>query len=396
MTIQVENIQHTLQEHELDGWLLYDCHGSNSLAYQFLHLPHRFLSRRFLYWIPRSGLCLKIVPSIEPYTLDHLPGEKKLYRTWQELQALMQACLANCRKIAMEYSPYNELPAISKVDAGTIETIRRMGVEVVSSADLLQKHMCVWTTEQRDSHIKAAQFLEEIADQAWDFIRQSLHAQCSITEYDVQQFLLNQMKEGGFITADPPICAVNQHSADPHYSPEAKTSTVIRKGDFILLDIWCKQNRTQAVYADMTRVAVAAEEPTPLQSKIFAIVNEARCVATEFVKNHYQQGKALAGWEVDRVCRDVIEKAGYGESFIHRTGHNLGEDVHGSGANLDDFETHDSRLLLPGIAFTIEPGIYLPQQFGIRLEYDVYLHPEGFIEITGGIQNTIECLFINK
>lgn len=384
----LKDIQHQLATQELSGWLLYDFRRSNSLACTFLDIPvNQMLTRRFFYWIPQQGDPVKIVSAIESHVLDHLPGSKSIYRSWQELEQFLFAIAVEHRRIAMEYSPYNALPVVSQVDAGTVDLIRRSGAEVVSSANLIQQYTSVWTEEQLKSHLEAAKALEEIVDLAWSFIARALATGSFVTEYDVQQFMLEEIHKRKCITSGDPICAVNKHSANPHYAPQKQTALTIYHGDFILLDVWCKQAKPGAVYADISRVGVALDEPTDLQKKIFTIVKKARDEATEFVRRHHAAHQLIEGWQVDQLCRDVITQEGYGEFFIHRTGHNIGEEDHGLGANLDNLETHDFRHLLPGTCFSIEPGIYLPDQFGVRLEYDVYLHPSGEIDVTGGIQN---------
>ncbi|CUI17337.1 hypothetical protein PNK_1730 [Candidatus Protochlamydia naegleriophila] len=390
---KLSEVQSLLKEQRIEGWLLYDFRRSNPLVYTFLDIPPgKMLSRRFFYWIPQKGEPIKILPQIEPHTLDHLPGVKWLYKSWQELEKLLFSITVENAKIAMEYSPYNALPIISKVDAGTIELMRKNGAEVVSSANLLQRYTSVWSESQLQGHLAAADVLNEIVDRTWAFIELSLQKQHSIDEYQVQQFMLDLMHQNKCVTADPPTCAVNAHSADPHYGPTKDHSSRIHPGDFILLDLWCKQYVQGSVYADITRVGVAAQQATPHQIEIFNHVKAARDRATFFIKENYEKGRPIQGWEVDQTCRDVIIEAGYGDYFIHRTGHNIGEDVHGPGANLDNLETHDFRELIPGTCFSVEPGIYLPQQFGVRLEYDIYLHPAGRIEITGGIQEELVCL----
>jgi Xaa-Pro aminopeptidase len=391
---KLKEVQASLVQEGMTGWLLFDFRRSNPLACNFLEIPpEKMLTRRFFYWIPQRGDPIKIVSLIEPFSLNHLPGVTYFYREWQEMERLLLPLALENTKIAMEYSPYNALPTISKIDAGTVELIRRMGVEVVSSANILQRYTSIWTSEQLKSHLAAAKVLESIVDRAWAFIERSLFLHHPVDEYQVQQFMLQAMHEEGCQTADWPTCAVNAHSADPHYHPEARESYPIRKGDFILLDLWCKQQQTpQAVYADITRVGVAALKPTEKQQEIFNIVKHARDQATLLIKDSYENHRPLQGWQVDQACRDVIKEAGYGDYFIHRTGHNIGEDVHGPGANLDNFETHDDRQLLPGTAFSVEPGIYLPQQFGVRLEYDIYLDLAGKVCITGGIQKELVCL----
>lgn len=391
---KLKEVQETLIKQGIDGWLLFDFHDSNPLARAFLEIPkERMITRRFFYWIPQEGIPIKIVPFIEPYTLDHLPGIKWCYHGWQELERLLFSFAIEHPKIAMEYSPFNALPSVSKVDAGTIELIRKMGIEVVSSANILQRYTSVWSPHQLKTHHFAARALESVVDRTWALIERSLQLQTSIDEYQVQQFMLQAMQEEGCETSSWPICAVNAHSADPHYSPQPRQAEPICSGDFILLDLWCKQKDPHAVYADITRVGVAGTSSTRKQLEIFNLVKEARDEATLFIKERYDNQQALEGWEVDDVCRHLIQEAGYGDYFIHRTGHNLGEEVHGPGANLDNLETHDYRELLSGTGFTIEPGIYLPEEFGVRLEYDVYLDPVSRqMQVTGGIQEELVYL----
>lgn len=394
--LKLREVQESLLLEGCDGWLLYDFRRSNPLACHFLEIPSdRMTTRRFFYWIPSAGEPIKIVSRIEPHTLDHLPGHQLFYKSWQDLEKLLFSILIKNHKIAMEVSPYNALPNVSKVDAGTVQLVQKNGAQVVSSANILQRYSSTWTKEQLQSHLNAVKILEEIVDHTWSFIERSLQLGVKIDEYMVQQFILKAMQENGCETADPPACAVNAHSADPHYHPTPEEAFPIRKGDFILIDLWCKQKSIpQSVYADITRVGVASNRPNQKQQEVFNIVKQARDAGTEFVKSHYERKKPLQGWQVDQICRNFIQDAGYGEFFIHRTGHNIGEEVHGPGANLDNLETHDYRLLLPGTAFSVEPGIYLPNDFGVRLEYDIYLDPAGQIIITGGIQEEIVCLQI--
>lgn len=390
--IKLKQVQSDLVMQDIQGWLVYDYRRSNSLAYTFLEIPSdKMVTRRFFYWIPQQGEPIKIVPLIEPYTLDHLPGKKWIYKGWQELEEWVFSIAGKNKKIAMEYSPNNALPNVSKVDAGTIDFLRKTGAEIVSSANLLQRYTSVWSSEQFNSHLIAARVLEDTVEKTWAFIERSLYKKKFLDEYKVQQFMLNLIHEAGCQTNDWPTCAVNAHSADPHYHPTLETALPICVGDFILLDLWCKQKIPHAVYADITRVGVAGS-PTQKHRDIFNIVKGARDSATMMVKEYYENQRPIEGWQVDQTCRDFIQEAGFGDYFIHRTGHNIGEEVHGPGANLDNLETHDYRQLLPGTAFSIEPGIYLPQEFGVRLEYDIYLDLNGKMHITGGIQEELVVL----
>ena len=390
---KINKIQAKLQERQLDGWLFYDFRRNNDLACKLLEVPQsRLLTRRFFYWVPQKGKAIKIVSAIEDKALHHLPGETKTYRTWQELESLVGQTIKNLKKIAMEYSPRNAVPYISKVDGGTIDLVRSFGVEVVSSGDLLQEFTSVWDEYKLKTHLAAADVLNQTVDKVWEYISQSLKSGKYITEMDVQQFILAQIEENGCIMADLPICAVNEHSADPHYTPMPDHNKVIKPKDFILIDLWCKLNLDGAVYADITRVAVADHSPTNEQKTIFDIVRNAQKAGTQLIEQKLKAHQPILGWEVDQACRDVIGKAGYGDHFIHRTGHNIDESDHGSGAHLDNYETQDKRELIPGTCFSIEPGIYLPGKFGVRLEYDVFIHPDLRLQITGGTQEGIACL----
>lgn len=390
---KIQDVQQHLLALKLDGWLLYDFRRSNDLACQFLQMPDKqLLSRRFFYWIPAKGTPVKIVHAIENFVLDHLPGKKIQYHTWQGLEEALKSILANQHTIAMEYSPRGAIPAVSKVDGGTLELVQSFGVNVKSSGDLLQKYTSVWDDHKLQTHLKAAEILCQVVDSCWKMIGDHLTKSKRISEYDVQQYILEQFEKNNCLTSDAPICAVNAHSADPHYSPSQTSASIIQRGDFILIDLWCKQKTARAVYADITRVGVASNRPTQHQSEIFKIVKAARDAATKLVKERFVAGQPLKGYEVDQCCRDVIKAAGYEKFFIHRTGHNIDETDHGNGAHLDNLETHDDRLLLPGTCFSIEPGIYLPNEFGVRLEYDVYVSPEGHVQVTGGVQEQIECL----
>lgn len=391
---KIRDAQGRLSEQGLSGWLLYDFHHSNDLAWEFLAIPEkRHLTRRFFYWIPAQGEPVRIVHQIESGALDHLPGAKRLYLKWQTLDALLGEVLKGAKRVAMEYSPFGAIPYVSKVDGGIIDLVRAHQVEVVSSASLLQYYTSVWDERKWASHLAAAETLDRTVAGAWRLIGEALKKNAPITEYDVQQWILSEFDRLGYVAEGEPNCSVNAHSADPHYAPQKGSSARIKKGDFILIDLWCKQKGEGAVYADITRVGVAAEEPHPKQKEIFDLVRQARDAATDFIRGRLERGEEVKGFEADLVCRQVIADAGYGDFFIHRTGHNIDMQLHGPGAHLDSLETMDERPLIRRICFSIEPGIYLPGEFGVRLEYDVYISEEGKVHITGGIQEAITCLF---
>ena len=394
---KIKRAQTELQIHDIDGWLLYDFQGTNSLSLHFLMIsPTLHTTRRLFYFIPQKGNPLKIVHQIESHLLDHLPGEKKIYSNWRELHAHLKAAVSGKSRIAMEYSPNQAIPAVSKVDGGLIELLRSFGVVIVSSALFLQIFTCVWNKQQYDSHKEGAIFLDATVFLAWDFIREGIKNRKKLTEYDVQQLILNEFKKNNYITEGEPICGVNAHSADPHYAPRESNSYEIKKGDFVLIDLWAKKNISSGVFADITRVAVVDEYPSEKQQMIFSFVRKAQKAATEFIQERYKNKQEVKGCEVDKICRDVIEKAGYGKFFPHRTGHNINTEVHGPGANIDSLETEDDRPLIPGTCFSIEPGIYLPGEFGVRLEYDLFIHPTGEVEITAPPQEKIQCLLYEK
>jgi Xaa-Pro dipeptidase len=373
MDEHIRAIQGALQQAGVDGWLFADFRGSDPLAYRILKLSNAgMLSRRWYYFIPATGGPRKLVHRIESHSLDLLPGRLLQYASWPELHAQLKGVLADSRRVAMQYSPHNAIPYVSRVDAGTIELIRSFGVEVVTSADLVQRFEAVWTPEQREAHQYAAGSLRTIIDETFDHIRETVTNRGEVSEHTVQQFILGRFDSYGMRSDKPPIVAVNAHSADPHFQP-TPGSGAIRRGDFVLLDIWAKRKEPRSVYADITWTGYVGETvPDPYRS-IFRVVQHGRDAAIDFVQDAVHAGRALCGWEVDEVAREAIRKAGYGEHFIHRTGHSIGEEVHGNGANIDNYESRDERHILPHTCFSIEPGVYLPGQFGVRSEVDMYV-----------------------
>lgn len=382
--MDIEKIQTQLKKFGLSGWLLYDFRRSNPLALKLLKIPgDALLSRRLFYWIPAAGTPVKLVSTVENPLL-HLPGTEQKFMSWKELDDRLKALLQGQKTVAMEYSPLGRVPEISRVDGGTIDLVRSFGVEVVSSGDLMQELTSVLSAAEYESHLAAAKALDEIAGATWVWIKENLSR--GITEHDVQTFMLTEMEVRGTQTDHPPICAVNAHSADPHFSP-AKGGASLKSGDFVLIDLWCKKKAPGSIYADITRVGCIGK-PTAKQQEIFSIVRKAQKDAVALL----QRKSPVKGSEVDAACRKTIDEAGYGQYFVHRTGHNIHESDHGPGAHLDSLETCDDRTLLPGTLFSIEPGIYLPGEFGVRLEFDVYLDPNGQVLISGGQQDSIASL----
>ena len=371
---RVLEIQRALRDQSLDGWLFYDFRSSDPLAYRVLLLdPRVHVTRRWYYWIPAQGVPQKLLHRIEPHVLDVLPGEPTVYVSWDQQRQLLGRLLDGSRRIAMQYSPMNAVPYVSRVDAGTMELVRSFGVEVVSSGDLIQLFEARWTSRQLESHEYAAAALRRIVDEAFDHVREAVCKGEDLTEYGLQQFILSRIGDAGMVASSPPIAAVNSHSADPHYAPAAAGSSSIRRDDLVLIDLWAKQAAAGSVYADITWTAYAGAKVPEKHGAIFGIVRQARDSALDFVRGQMMAGQRPFGYEVDAACRRVIQAAGYGDQFVHRTGHSIGEEVHGNGANIDGLETQDTRRLVPQTCFSIEPGIYLQGEFGIRSELDVFL-----------------------
>lgn len=343
----------------VDGWLFYDFRHSDPIAYRILLLnPAQHVTRRWYYWVPADGRPVKLSHRIEPHVLDALPGDTLTYVSWQEQQDRLRSMLPRGARIAMQYSPMNAIPYVSRVDAGTVELIRSLGVEPVTSADLVQQFEAVWNAEQLASHRAAAEVLRLVVDETFREVAESVGHGCELTEYGLQQYMLGRFRAHGVMTSSSPIVAVNAHSADPHYGPTAESSAPIVKGDLLLIDLWAKQPAVGSVYADITWTGFVGPSVPLRYQEVFRIVRRARDAALEFVRERIRSDDCPCGWEVDEVCRLVIEKAGYGERFVHRTGHSIGEEVHGNGANIDNLETRDLRRLLPHTCFSIEPGIY--------------------------------------
>jgi Xaa-Pro aminopeptidase len=389
---RVREIQAALRDAGLDGWLFYDFRRSDPLAYRVLKLNEGGITtRRWLYFIPVVGEPVKVVHSIEQRRLDQLPGRKIIYRSWQELHDAVREAVTSgglrskrvlLRKIAMQYSPENDIPYVARVDAGTVELVRSMpGVSVVTSADLVQQFEATLTPEGLATHREAADKLHRIMMDAFAEIARRVGAGEPTTEYDIQQFIVRRLTEEG-MTNDSPIVAAGPDSANPHYTPAAQGSAPIRRGDFVLFDVSEKLKRPGAIVADQTWTGYVGETVPEEYVRIFRIVREARDAATDFVRKSFREGRVIRGAEVDDVARGVIKRAGYGEQFTHRTGHSIGEEGHGNGANIDNFETRDSRRIIPRTCFSIEPGIYLEGRFGVRSEINVYVS-ERDAEVTG-------------
>jgi Xaa-Pro aminopeptidase len=388
-------IQISLNEFHLDGWLLYDFRGSNVLARRVLDLDQKPVgSRRFFYYVPASGQPRKLVHRIETGALDGLPGDKSIYLHWRELEAGVARLLEHSRRVAMEYAPRFSNPYVSRVDAGTIELVRSCGVEVVSSGDLIQQFEATWDDGQWQMHKEAEKVTCSAYDVAWGLIRERVRSGGTIRETEVQSAIMDHFHSHGLTTYSPPIVGVGPHSGDPHYEPVKGKDAAIARIDLVLIDLWAKLDRPRSVYSDLTRMGFVGQEVPDKYEAIFAVVAAGRDAAIKCVREAYAAGRPLHGWEVDAAGRAVIEAGGYGRQFIHRIGHNIGQEVHGNGANMDNLETHDERLVLRRTCFSVEPGIYF-DEFGVRSEVNVFVDGQGAVHVTGGLQEKILPILAN-
>jgi Xaa-Pro aminopeptidase len=389
---RIGEIQAELAKAKLDGWLFYDFRGSDPLAPRILKTERLGGSRRWFYYVPAKGEPVKVVHAIEQEQLDALPGSKLVYREWSLLKdqvgrAIFGGGKPSPLRIAMQYSPSNDIPYISRVDAGTIEMVRSLGVKIESSADLVQQFEAVWTPEQLAMHMEAAAKLQRIIIEAFGEIKRRINADIPTTELDVQQFMMKRFSDEG-MNPSPMIVAVNANAASPHYFPRGERNSPIKRGDLVLIDSVTKLSKPKAPAVDLTWVGYVGDSVPEEYAKIWNIVFEAQQTAFNFVRDAFRAGRPITGAEVDDVARGVIRKAGYADEFLHRTGHSIGEEGHGNGANIDNLETRDSRRLIPGTAFSIEPGIYLAGRFGIRSEIDVYVSERDAV-ITAPFQREI-------
>lgn len=382
-------IQKALADFGFDGWLLCDFRGSNMLARRIVDLESQTpTSRRWFYFIPIQGEPRKLVHRIEPGTLDHLPGAKTVYLRWQELEAGVQSLVKGARKVALEYSPKNANPYIAKVDAGTVELVKSFGVEPLPSGDLIQLFEATWDDEQWQMHLEATKHTRSAYDRAFGFIAERVRKNGSVKESEVVQVIMDHFAQHKMTTYHPPIVGVGPHSGDPHYETTPSSDVAMKEGDFVLIDLWAKMDRPRAVYSDLTQVGFLGKNVPEKYEKVFQVVARARDAGIKCVKDAFAAKKPLQGWQVDQATRDVIDQAGFGEYFCHRTGHSIGQETHGNGANMDNLETHETRRVLPRTCFSIEPGIYQPE-FGVRSEVNVFVAADGQVHVTGDLQDRV-------
>jgi Xaa-Pro dipeptidase len=390
--MNLQAIQAALREAAVDGWLFYDHHHRDPIASSILGLdPKAHITRRWYYFIPATGLPRKLVHRIEQSRLDTLPGSKALYSSWQELHAGLEAMLAGFDRLAMQYSPNNDIMYVSMVDAGTVEFLRSLGKQIVSSADLVSQFEAVLTEAQIASHAVAQQAIDAILAEGWQQIarrlRPSQGSPTPYTEFDHVQWLSEAMRREGLVWENGPNVSVNANCSDSHYEPTADHTAPIREGDFILIDIWGRLDSPESIYYDITWTGVIGREPSTKEQLVFETVRDARDAAISAVEQAFAANRPICGFEADDAARAVIHATGFGEYFTHRTGHNIAQEIHGPGAHLDNLETHDERRLLPHTCFSVEPGIYLPE-FGVRSEIDMLTAP-GKAWVTGKIQREL-------
>jgi Xaa-Pro aminopeptidase len=380
-------IQAALREQKIDAWLFYDHHHRDAIAYRVLGVSeHLMVTRRWYYVVPAEGEPRKLVHRIEAGHLDSLPGTKREYSGWQELFENLKSMLAPYRNLAMQYSPNNIVFTVSLVDAGTVELVRSFGKNIVSSADLVSRFEATLLDEQIESHFAAGKKVDAITAAAFQEIGRRVR-NGGTDEFDIQKFFAESFQREDLVTDDLPIVAANANASNPHYGPSAEHHAPIHEGDLVLLDVWAKQNKPGAVYYDITWMGFVGKTPSQKQREVFEVVKQARDAGVEKVKAAIAAGQKIAGWEVDKATRDVIETAGYGKYFIHRTGHSIATEVHGNGANMDNLEIHDERQILPNTCFSVEPGIYLPE-FGVRSEVNVMVRKDA-AEVTGKVQREL-------
>jgi Xaa-Pro dipeptidase len=387
MSADIQGIQADLQAAKIAGWLFYDFRGRDPIAQRILKLPEGMRTRRWFYFVPAKGTPKKLVHKIETESLASLPGETLYYAGQDELRKNLKKMLGRAKHVAMQYSPKNAIPYVAMVDAGTVELVRAAGPKVVSSADLVQKYEACWSAAQLESHMSAGVAIDRIVREAFQHAAKCVREKKALTEYDLKVWILREFAAAGIIADEGPDVAVNANASDPHYGPTPERASPIREGDLLLLDVWGKKQQADSVYYDITWVGYLGAKVPEKYEKVFRAVRDARDKAVELIRSRIAAGKPLQGWQVDNAARGVIEKAGYGKYFFHRTGHSLGQSVHGNGVNMDGLETHDVRHLIPRTCNSIEPGIYLPE-FGIRSEVNVYID-EREARVTGAVQTEI-------
>jgi len=388
--MDVRAIQAALRDQGVDGWLFCDFRNRDFLAYRVLGLDAAKLhSRRWYYFIPARGTPKRLAHAVEPAALDSLPGTKKLYLSWKDLYASLEWLLGSKKKIAMQYSPKNNVPYIATVDAGTVELVKGLGHRVVTSADLLQQFVSVIDEEGYRLHKQAGIVMDRIRAEAFEEIRKAARTKSGATEHSVQQYIMRRFADERLTTYSPPMVGVNDHPADPHFEVTPADARAFKPGDTVLIDMWAKKDVPGGIYYDITWAGYIGDTPPAKYQELFDVVVCARDTAIAFVQDRVARGTACYGWEVDDACRGVVKKAGFGKHFLHRTGHSIGTETHGDGVNIDNLETKDERRILPGCCFSIEPGIYLAGKMAVRTEINMFVRRDGVAEVTGEMQKSL-------
>jgi Xaa-Pro aminopeptidase len=390
MSFQLNEIQSDLRAAKLDGWLFYDFRGRDPIGHRILDLPNAMRTRRWFYFIPAKGTPKKLVHRIETESLATLPGDTLYYAAQTELRSNLKKMFGRAKTVAMQYSPKNAIPYVAMVDAGTVELVKSCGVKVATSADLVQKYEACWTPGQLQSHLLAGKEVDRIVREAFALAAKGVREKEPLTEVALQNWILAEFEKADLTTDEGPDVAVNAHASDPHYAPSNDRPTEIKEGDLLLLDVWAKLKTPGCVYYDVAWVGYLGATVPEKYAKIFKVLVAARDKAVALIQSSVASGRPLQGWQVDKAARGVVEKAGYGKYFIHRTGHSIGQTVHGNGVNMDGLETHDSRHLIAGTCNSVEPGIYLPD-FGMRSEVNVYID-KNEARLTGTVQKEILAL----
>lgn len=389
--VELEKLQAALKRRGVDAWLLYDFHNRDQMAYQVLGLDgEKFTSRRWFYLLPAEGEPVKLVSKVEPMRLDGLPGRQLFYRSWRDLHQTLGEILKGLNRVAMNYSPMNNIPYVATVDAGTVELVRAQGPELVSAADLIQEFQSLLSPAGFELHAEAGSLIQGIKNEAFARIGEKIRAGETVTEYEIQQFILKRFDDEGLdCMGELPIVGVNEHPANPHFEPTPENTVAIKKGDTLLIDLWAKLARPGGIFYDITWCGFVGSEPPAKYVEIFDVVCRARDACLSLVREQLSSRGTCRGWEADDACRDVVEAAGYGDYFVHRTGHSIGEEVHWTGANIDNLETKDERELVPGCCFSIEPGIYIDGEMAVRTEIDAFVRENGEVAVVGDIQQSL-------
>ncbi len=385
----IANIQQVIRSYKFDAWVLYDFRGSNSIAWQLLGLPpEAHCTRRWMVVIPAEGTPVKIMHAMEQHPLEHVDAELQLYSRKEEWEQITASALQGYTTIAMEYSPGGELPVVAKVDAGTIERLRALGLEIASSADLAQEFTAVWTEDQVAENMATADKLYSVMMYAFEFIRHNLQQERVFTEFDVITAIQNRFEELELVSSHTPNVSVNANAANPHYHATAEHNTPIGYGDLVLIDMWARTPNPHSTFADITWMGYAGEEVPERYSSVFSVIRDARDAVVSELRKRFENNEPVRGCDLDDIARTIIDKAGYGKEFFHRTGHSIAVEIHGPGTNLDNYETRDTRRILPLTSFSVEPGVYLPGEFGMRTEIDVVITKDKKVVVTGGTPQT--------